>query len=380
MAERQFSPANVAMLVQGTEVYGIGTVERLYASHWPEMNFVAMERGPMYDWLRERGSHVELVEGLADYSSSRSWKMLAGFPQTMRQAKRDAARIDERLAGRGVQIIHAHWRPQQYIAGFMRRRGYRSVWHIHNNSSRKRLFGLALKMNHASARWGADLLVPVSRFIGSNWDGCGVPQRPILNCAVPLFDAPNELPTTGPMKCLVAGRVEASKGQHVAVEAVLRAIQAGCDVRLDIFGGPVDGNPYVDELRARIRAAGAGDAIRFMGFSQNLRTLQRDYHLGLQCRIDPEPCSMWVCETLVDGLPLVASASGGTPELVEDGVTGLLYPPGSAEELARRMMELASDRPRLASMRRAAFERGQSHFRIERFLEETLAAYQSLNP
>lgn len=378
MVERRVSPANVAMLVQGTEVYGVGTVERLYAMHWPELQFFALARGPLYDWLRERGSQVELIEGLSNYSSSRSWEMIARFPRAMRAAKRDAERIHERLAGRDVRIIHAHWRPQQYIAGYMRRRGYRSLWHIHNNSSRQRLFGLALKMNHWSARWGADLLVPVSRFIGANWENCGVPQRPILNCAVPLFDGPSELPTTGPVKCLVAGRVEASKGQHVAVEAVLRAIRSGCDVRLDLFGGPVEDNPYADELKDRIRAAGAGDAIQFKGFSQNLRELQRDYHLGLQCRIDPEPCSMWVCEALVDGLPLVASASGGTPELVDEGVTGLLYEPGNADQLADRILELAGDRPRLSAMRSAAFQRGREHFTVQRFLDETLDAYQTL--
>ena len=115
-----------------------------------------------------------------------------------------------------------------------------------------------------------------------------------------------------------------------------------------------------------------------MGFCSDLRQRHQEYHLGLQCRIDPEPCSLWVCETLVDGLPLAASATGGTPELVGDGVTGLLYEAGSAEELAKRIDELANDRPRLAAMRAAAFERGQRQFTVERFLSETLAAYQSL--
>jgi glycosyltransferase involved in cell wall biosynthesis len=44
----------------------------------------------------------------------------------------------------------------------------------------------------------------------------------------------------------------------------------------------------------------------------------------------------------VDGLPLIASASGGTPELVVDGETGLLFEPGNASDLAVKLTELAT--------------------------------------
>jgi colanic acid/amylovoran biosynthesis glycosyltransferase len=86
-----------------------------------------------------------------------------------------------------------------------------------------------------------------------------------------------------------------------------------------------------------------------------------------------------VCETLVDGLPLVASANGGTPELVADGVTGYLYPPGDAQALAQRLIQLCHDRALLAKMRAMAFERGQQKITAQRFGDETLAAYLSLN-
>jgi glycosyltransferase involved in cell wall biosynthesis len=115
-----------------------------------------------------------------------------------------------------------------------------------------------------------------------------------------------------------------------------------------------------------------------MGFCGDLRHRHTQYHLGLQCRIDPEPCSLWVCETLVDGLPLLASATGGTPELVDDGVTGYLYAPGSAEDLSRKLVGLCVDRAKLAHMRAAAFDRGQRSFTVARFLRETLDAYDTV--
>jgi glycosyltransferase involved in cell wall biosynthesis len=194
-----------------------------------------------------------------------------------------------------------------------------------------------------------------------------------------LYSAPNELPLDGPLRILVAGRLDASKGHHVAIAAIAIARKAGCDVTLDVFGGPLENNSYADELRRQVADADLNERVQLMGFCNDLRRRHQEYHLGLQCRINAEPCSLWVCETLVDGLPLIASASGGTPELVADGITGYLYPPGSAEALAQRLIQLSQDRALLARVRVAAFERGRQMFTVERFVGATLEAYNTLD-
>jgi glycosyltransferase involved in cell wall biosynthesis len=218
----------------------------------------------------------------------------------------------------------------------------------------------------------------VSDFIARNWRGSGVPVTFVHNAVPAIFAAPNELPA-GPVRCLIAGRLEHDKGHHLAVESVIRARETGLDVRLDVFGGPLEGNPYASDLTERVRTTGCGDAIRFLGFQSDLRSRHQQYHLGLQCRLAPEPCSMWVCETLADGLPLVASDSGGTPELVADGETGLLFPSGNLECMTARLIELARDPQRMHAMRVAAFEHGKRHFTVDRFVRETIAAYNSID-
>ena len=115
-----------------------------------------------------------------------------------------------------------------------------------------------------------------------------------------------------------------------------------------------------------------------MGFEPRLREKHQEYHLGLQCRVTPEPCSLWVCETLVDGLPLVASATGGTPELVDNGVTGVLYEAEDEDDFTAKLIGLLRDPARLREMRAKAFARGQQHFTLQRFISDTLAAYETL--
>jgi glycosyltransferase involved in cell wall biosynthesis len=55
--------------------------------------------------------------------------------------------------------------------------------------------------------------------------------------------------------------------------------------------------------------------------------------------------------------PVIAADNGGMPELVEDGVTGYLYPPGNAVELAGRMKRFIDDRNRIREFGAAAFRR-----------------------
>lgn len=366
------------MLCQGNEVYGVGTVQKIYAQSIEGLRFICMQTGPMLDWLRERGQQVELVEGLASFIAGGSVMTILRMPGALAQARRDARHLDALLRPMGVKILHTHWLPQQLIAGFMRRAGYRSVWHIHNNMNPQRLGGLGQKLNHRLARWGADLIMPVSGFIAHNWRGCGVPVEAVHNTAVPVYEQVDPLPTP-PIRCVIAGRLSHSKGHHLAVQAVLAARQAGLDVLLDIFGGPLDENTYADHLQQVVRQASAHEAVRFMGFCQDLRQRHQQYHLGLQCRIDPEPCSMWVCETHRDGLPLIASDSGGTPELVQDGVTGLLYKAGDASDLTEKLIQLASQPDRINQMRMAAFRHGQEYFTIQRFVDQTFQAYSSID-
>lgn len=369
--------AEVALLVRGVDIYGIGTIAKLYANAWPEATFLCFGSGPLYDWLVERGSMVELIEDVATFKASGSLATLLKAPYALRQARRDALAAHRRIEGRGIRVLHTQWLPQQLVAGFMRPLGYSSVWQINNNMNPRRLLGLGRKLNHRLARWGADLLLPASDFIAANWKGCGVPIRTVRNAAEPL-EMQASFGSAPPVKCLTAGRLEASKGHDVAVAAVLAARRAGCDITLDVFGGPLNDNPYADELSSAIAASNAEDFIKLRGFCEDLRHRHSQFHLGLQCRIDPEPCSLWVCETLVDGLPLIASATGGTPELVADGETGILVPPADAEALTEALVRICESPQRLTDLRDAARRRGASQFTAERLMGETLAAYSSL--
>lgn len=368
------------MLCQGNELYGVGTIQKLYAQGAKDLLFVCFAKGHLWDWLGQNNARRVLIEGHAELVAGKSsLAFLTKAPKALATARRHAATLEPIARKEGITILHTHWLPQQLVAGVLRHRGFRSVWQINNLTSRTRLMGLGIRLNHAMAKWGADLLLPCSDYIAGNWRASRVPTITVRNAGVPLYMSANTLPP-GALRAVIAGRLEHSKGHHLAVEAVLSAREQGHDITLDLFGGPMDNNPYATDLKARVAATPHRDHIRFMGFRTDLRQLHQTYHVGMQCRVDPEPCSLWVCEAHLDGLPLLAAANGGTPELVADGVTGLLFTSGDAQHLTRQLITLANDRPRLDAMRAAAFVRGQDHFTLDRFIANTAAAYATLKP
>jgi glycosyltransferase involved in cell wall biosynthesis len=85
-----------------------------------------------------------------------------------------------------------------------------------------------------------------------------------------------------------------------------------------------------------------------------------------------------VLDAMAAGLPVVASRAGGIPEMVRDGVEGLLVPPGDAPALSvavRRVLEEPETRRALG---RAARARVDAEFRVDRMVEETLAVYRDV--
>jgi glycosyltransferase involved in cell wall biosynthesis len=130
------------------------------------------------------------------------------------------------------------------------------------------------------------------------------------------------------------------KGVHVLVDAFRRVHDPG--ITLDLHGPLTMAPAYVE----RLRIAAAGDPrIRFRGgFAEGG---QADILAGLDLVVVPsvwwENSPLVVLEALAEGVPVVASAIGGLPEIVPEGA-GMVVPPGDAAALAAVLADAAAGR------------------------------------
>lgn len=90
---------------------------------------------------------------------------------------------------------------------------------------------------------------------------------------------------------------------------------------------------------------------------------------------EPENCPFTVMESIACGTPIIASTTGGTPELVSDGVNGELFEAGNADELTTRIRNLWDDPERLKQLRDGC---GSTHFMtVKEYCEELIGIYES---
>jgi glycosyltransferase involved in cell wall biosynthesis len=93
---------------------------------------------------------------------------------------------------------------------------------------------------------------------------------------------------------------------------------------------------------------------------------------------DWEGMSNALLEAMAAGLPVVATAVGGTREVVVDGVTGLLVPPGDPDSLAEAISRLLGDSDMRHTMGEAGRARVDRHFSIEQTVRRTEELYMAL--
>jgi glycosyltransferase involved in cell wall biosynthesis len=90
-----------------------------------------------------------------------------------------------------------------------------------------------------------------------------------------------------------------------------------------------------------------------------------------------EPFSRVVVEAFAHGVPVIAAARGGIPEIVDDGRNGWLYDPDEPGGLVRLLVKASKERERLYEMRRCAYERIRE-FSVEANVAQYLKIYNSL--
>ncbi|MEM8557120.1 MAG: glycosyltransferase family 4 protein [Bacteroidota bacterium] len=187
-----------------------------------------------------------------------------------------------------------------------------------------------------------------------------------------FVDAAAFTPGTAPGDyALYFGRLEALKGVHTLIEAAARVPE----LPLLVVG---DGKERA-ALEARVAELGA-DHIRFLGFQRGARLhdLIRESRVCLQPSECYELCPMSTLEAMAFARPLIGSDIGGIPELVAEGQTGLLVPPGDTDALSAAIRWMAAHPGEAQRMGRAGRARAEREFGPDRHYARLREVYAGL--
>ena len=185
---------------------------------------------------------------------------------------------------------------------------------------------------------------------------------------------PSQVPAVG-----IVGRIGLGKGHEHFVEAAVHLLSEGSTAHFLIIGDTLFSEDAwrVKELRRRVEAAGWERRIRFVGLRHDIPQVMRALDI-LVLASDAEPCGRVLFEGMASGTAIVATNTGGTPEIVRDGQEGILVPPRDFRAIAgaiRRLIENPNLRVLLGT---AGVKRVRAEFTIDRYMARTLDVYSSV--
>ncbi len=128
------------------------------------------------------------------------------------------------------------------------------------------------------------------------------------------------------------------------------------------------------KLEAQAAAAGIADRVKFLGVRRDVPQILRAADIFALTSVS-EAASLTLLEAMAAARPVVVTAVGGNPELVRDGIDGLLVPRGDAAAMTRAFLDLLGDEAKARAMGEAGRARVREKFRLDDTVERYYERY-----
>jgi glycosyltransferase involved in cell wall biosynthesis len=173
------------------------------------------------------------------------------------------------------------------------------------------------------------------------------------------------------------GRIDPEKGYECFLESARIILQDVPNVRFLVIGEASNNHSFEKSLSEMSVEKGIDKKTIFTGFRRDIPQLIANMDVVvLPSEIDA--CSRVLFESMAMQKPLVAANAGGTPEVVQDGITGLLVKPGDPSDMAKCVKRLLDDKNLAEQYGKAGRKRVEEMFTIERNIKETEGVYLEL--
>lgn len=357
--------ANPSADVYGSDLQLLDSISGM-VSHGMQVTVVIPEGGRLVSMLEARGATVRLFDAPVVRRSMLSARGLVGL---IIAAPRSIARLRRFIKSARPDVVYVNTMTIPWWLAAAKLAKVPTVCHVHEAEDRDRkvvLKGLTAPLflcdgvitnSRAATQSLTSTMRGLSDRISLIYNG--VPGPP---------SGPEPIPSSeDAYKVVAICRLSPRKAPDIALEAVGLLRSEGLDVRLSICGTPFAGYEwYETELKERSERADLAGAVSFLGYVSPIWTVLEHSH-ALVAPSLREPFGNAVVEAQLAARPVIASAALGHLETVQDGVTGVLVPPGDAVALAAAIRRLMDDPALAVRLARNGRSHAKSKFAVDRY-------------
>jgi len=174
------------------------------------------------------------------------------------------------------------------------------------------------------------------------------------------------------------GVIIPAKGQDVALKAVASIVDKAPNIVLCIFGSSELEPGFLKKLKTYAKSNNIEKMVRIYQPTDDVPGILSAMDIYICPSVKGEVMPFVVQEGMAAGLPVIASRIGGIPEMIEDGVSGLLVSPGSVNELADAMLRLIREPETRNAIGEQARARMVSDFTMDNYINNIISTYEWL--
>jgi glycosyltransferase involved in cell wall biosynthesis len=368
--------------LSGAEIVMLQCLEHIRPTHRAHV-FLRKDNRRVQQVLEDRGIAYTTTTAYSRrlLETTASPTALLEFLRAFRAVRRE---LIELIVREKADLIHAVSYPASlYAALAARATGIRQIWHEHN-----------IKRIHAVNRH-------LYRFVGSTCAAIVGPSEAVTRNLASVGLSPGLARTIyngidlsrfridddramavrrelglslGQPAVGLFGQMLPYKGHGTLIAAAPRLCASHPDARF-YFVGALENPPYQAALEAQLTAAGLRDRFAFTGWRTDVPDVMRAMDVNVVATTTPEPAALALMETMAMGRPIVATRTGGTPEIVVDGETGLLFPAGDSATLGQHLLQLLADETLRSRLGREGRTRVEARFTLATHVEAMMALY-----
>lgn len=337
------------------------------------------EDGPAVDLMRGISAETYVLPLGKSLASTRRESLSTGGMlafSRLRSSVGYTVRLGRFLRERAADLVHTNSMKAHVLGGFAaKQRGLPVVWHLRDTIAEPALPKAAVRYFRFLASRVPDALISVSASVGLSAlgnvdeDRFTVIYDGLEADAFELTPVPKE--DSSVWRVGIAGRLTPWKGRHVFLEAAAQLCAKGYPIHFEVLGGALFGEKsYADGLMKQAQVLGLDGRVSFRGMVSDVSKRMRGWDVCVHASTAPDPCPNVVLEAMAVGIPLVATAGGGVPELLENGDCGELVPMGDSTKMAMAIERLLLNRTHRETLSKRARERALVHFRCDRVARE----------